>query len=61
MSQMSNEDVVRGVAAFIHTLRHTAGMTRQEVKSALHPKMIDFIWKIEDRRAPTTKDTGGEG
>ena len=50
MSRMSDEGVARGVMAFVSTLRHTAGLTKQEVKHALHPKMIDLIWKIEDQR-----------
>jgi len=50
VSRMSDEGVARGVMAFVSTLRHTAGLTKQEVKHALHPKMIDLIWKIEDQR-----------
>jgi hypothetical protein len=51
MTRMSDEGIARGVSAFVSTLRHTAGMTKQEVKHALHPKMIDLIWKIENDRA----------
>ncbi|WP_157130337.1 hypothetical protein [Burkholderia pseudomallei] len=36
--------------AFVLTLRHTAGCSKEEVKYALHPKMIDMIFKIDDAR-----------
>jgi hypothetical protein len=49
--KFDHEAVARGVMAFVSTLRNTAGLTKQEVKNALHPKMIDMIWKIEDSRA----------
>lgn len=56
MPKMTDEAVAHGVAAFISTLRHTAGLSKQEVKNALHPKMIDMIWKIEDERASKPKE-----
>ncbi|WP_156773591.1 hypothetical protein [Paraburkholderia tropica] len=47
----TTEGLADGVSAFILTLRHTVGLTKDEVKHALHPKMIDMIFKIDDKRA----------
>lgn len=49
--KFDDEAIARGVMALVSTLRHTAGLSKQEAKNALHPKMIDMIWKIEDARA----------
>jgi hypothetical protein len=46
----TTDGLAQGVAAFVLTLRHTAGLTKQEVKHALHPKLIDLIFKIDDKR-----------
>jgi hypothetical protein len=48
--KFDDEAIARGVMAFVSTLRHTAGLNKQQVKHALHPKMIDMIWAIEDKR-----------
>ncbi|UQN68310.1 hypothetical protein L0Z11_11495 [Burkholderia multivorans] len=44
--------------AFVLTLRHTAGCSKEEVKHALHPKMIDMIFKLDDARQDKEKHHG---
>lgn len=48
--EFTTDGLAQGVVAFVLTLRHTAGCTKEEVKHALHPKMIDMIFKIDDKR-----------
>lgn len=50
-SQFTTEGLVQGVTSFVLTLRHTAGCTKQEIKDALNPKIIDLIFKIDDARS----------
>ncbi|MBH9662035.1 hypothetical protein [Burkholderia multivorans] len=52
------EGLASGVMAFVLTLRHTAGCSKEEVKHALHPKMIDMIFKLDDARQHKEKSHG---
>ncbi|WP_155646904.1 hypothetical protein [Burkholderia territorii] len=46
------EMLARAVMAFVMTLRHTAGCSRDEIKHVLHPKMIDMVCDSDDARLP---------
>ncbi|WP_155755369.1 hypothetical protein [Burkholderia multivorans] len=54
----TTEGLARGVMAFVLTLRHTAGCSKEEVKHALHPKLIDMIFKLDDERRAKEKHHG---
>ncbi|WP_157661705.1 hypothetical protein [Burkholderia ubonensis] len=54
----TTEGFARGVMAFVLTLRHTTGFSKEEVKHALHPKMIDVIFKLDDERRMKEKHHG---
>ncbi|MDR9240767.1 hypothetical protein [Burkholderia multivorans] len=54
----TTEGLARGVMAFVLTLRHTAGCSKEEVKHALHPKMIDMLFKLDDARQDKEKSHG---
>ncbi|MDN7433666.1 hypothetical protein QZN62_10625 [Burkholderia multivorans] len=54
----SAEGLARGVMAFVLTLLHTAGCSKEEVKHALHPKMLDMIFNLDDARQDKEKSHG---